>query len=323
MQSHNCLLASANPNHAVTRSPPSGRSMLTFFSTPKPFVGHIDVIQRNALQSWKQVHAGAEIILFGDDLGAKEVCSELNIRHEPHVPRNVHGTKYLAPIFDRAAELARYDVLCYVNCDIVLLADFLPALARLLQSRRRFLMVGQRRDLDVRQPLPFALSGWQEELRRRALREGKRRPPQWIDYFAFSQDLYRGKIPPFVIGRPSWDNWLIWYARRSGALVADATSVVTAVHQNHDYSYHRDGKTGVWQGAEARQNLALLENGRCFATIRNATHRLTRHGLQRNLAHYGVLMVRQLRGIVDSAWFGLLDLTRPIRHAIGLRKHGG
>ena len=44
--------------------------MLTFFSTPKPFVGHIDVIQRNALRSWRQIHPDIEILLFGDDAGA-------------------------------------------------------------------------------------------------------------------------------------------------------------------------------------------------------------------------------------------------------------
>lgn len=295
--------------------------MVTFFSTPKPFFGHVNVIQRNAIQSWKCVDAEAEIILFGDDPGAPEVCSELSIRHEPFAPRNAHGTKFLAPIFDRAAELARYDVLCYLNCDIVLLADFLPALRSLVQSPRRCLMVGQRRDLDIRQPLPFDSPLWQEELRTRALRQGKLRPPQWIDYFAFSRDLYRSRIPPFVIGRPSWDNWLIWYARHSGALVADATSLVTAVHQNHDYSYHPDGEAGVWQGAEARQNVALLNHGRCFATIQNATHRLTRHGLQRNLVHYPVLALRRLRATLSRAWFRFLDLSRPLRHAAGLRKH--
>jgi hypothetical protein len=295
--------------------------MLTFFSTPKPFLGHIDVIQRNALQSWKRVHPEAEIILFGDDPGAAEVCAELNIRHEPEVKRNEHGTKYLRPIFDRAAELARYNLLCYINCDIVLLDDFLPALNSMLRLRKDFLMVGQRWDLDVREPLSFG-SGWQTRLRDLALSQGKQRPPQWIDYFAFSRDLYRNKLPPFVIGRPGWDNWLIWYARHAGFIVADATPAVVAVHQNHDYSYHPQGEAGVWHGAEAQKNYALLENGRCFATMQNATHRLTNRGIRRNYRHYLVVLQRRMRGVFDRFWFFSLDVTRPLRHALGLRKRG-
>jgi len=295
--------------------------MLTFFSTPKPFLGHVGLIQRNALQSWKRLHPGAEVILFGDDHGAADVCAELHLRHEPRVHRNQYGTKYLAPIFDRAAELARNDALCYVNCDIVLLDDFLPALSSLLRTRRDFLMVGRRRDLDWREALPFDSPAWQSELRELALRTGKLRPPQWMDYFAFSRQLYCGRIPPFVIGRPSWDNWLIWYARHSGALVADASSAVMAVHQNHDYSYHPEGEAGVWQGAEAMQNLALLQGGRCFATVQDATHRLTAKGLRVNYPRYGVIARRRLRRALDLLWFGFLDLTRPLRHPLGLRRH--
>lgn len=309
------------PKLLVRKSSCAKHEMLTFFSTPKPFVGHISVIQRNALLSWKRVHPDAEIILFGDEPGAAEICAELNIRHVPEVKRNEHGTKYLGPIFDRAAALARYDLLCYINCDIVLLDDFLPALTSMVQMQRNFLMVGRRWDLDLRDPLLFE-SGWQTRLRERALSHGLQRPPQWIDYFAFSRTLYRDKLPPFVIGRPGWDNWLIWFARQSGFVVADATRVVVAVHQNHDYSYHPEGEAGVWYGAEARQNYAFLEGGRCFATMQNATHRLTGRGIRQNYLHYGVVAQRRLRWVFNRFWFFSLGLTRPLRHALGLRKPG-
>ena len=53
--------------------------MLTIFSTPKPFLGHIEVIQRNAIESWKRLEANVEIILIGDDPGTAEVCRELGL----------------------------------------------------------------------------------------------------------------------------------------------------------------------------------------------------------------------------------------------------
>ena len=65
--------------------------MLTIFSTPKPFQGHIGVIQRSALKSWTLLHPDIEVILFGDDDGAADVCHELRFRHEPYVERGSSG----------------------------------------------------------------------------------------------------------------------------------------------------------------------------------------------------------------------------------------
>ena len=44
--------------------------MITFFTTPKPICGHIGVIQRNPIESWKLIHHSVEVIPFGDEEGA-------------------------------------------------------------------------------------------------------------------------------------------------------------------------------------------------------------------------------------------------------------
>jgi hypothetical protein len=294
--------------------------MISFFTTPKPFRGHIGIIQRNALESWKRIHPQAEVILFGDEEGASEAARDLGLRHVPEVKRNKHGTKYLSPIFDAAQDLARHPCVCYVNCDILLLSDFRAAVERVMAFGGQFLMAGQRWDMDVTAPIDFSDPAWQAAVRQQALEANQQRPPQWIDYFTFLRGLYYRNTPPFVIGRPGWDNWLVWHARASGARVVDATAVVQAVHQNHDYSYHPEGEAGVWQGEEAQRNYALLEGGRCFATLENATHRLTLSGLQPNYHHYAVQAKRKLTAARNGAWFALLDLTRPVRRRLGLRQ---
>jgi len=293
--------------------------MITFFSTPKPFRGHIDVIQRNAIQSWLRVRADVEVILFGDDAGAAEVASELGIRHVPQVERNEFGTKYLASIFDQANELARHSLLCYVNCDILLTEDFPAALERVSSFSRSFLMAGRRWDVDITAPLSFDDPEWAQKLRTTALLHGRQRPSQWIDYFAFSRGLYSGCVPRFFIGRPGWDNWLVWHARASGAAVVDASPAVVAVHQNHDYGYHPDGEQGVWHGPEAQQNYALLHGLRHYASLENATHILADGDLRRNRRHGVVQLQRQARRLASQVWFALLGATRPLRHALGLR----
>jgi hypothetical protein len=296
--------------------------MLTLFTTAKPFIGHIDVIQRNALRSWQQVHPDVEILLFGDDAGAAGVCAELGIQHVPAVRKNRFGTKYLASIYDQAQELARHDLLCHLNCDILLLDDFPAAVQRIAGASEPFLLAGRRWDVDIQESLKFENIGWQDEVRRLAMQTNRRRPSQWIDYFVFRKGLFYKQIPEFVIGRPGWDNWLLWHALRSGARLIDVSAVVCAVHQNHDYGYHPEGEKGVWEGEEAKENYALLENRRRFRTLDNATHLLTNGGLHRNHRAWYFQAKQDAYDRLSPAWYRFLDVTRPLRHRIGLRQKG-
>jgi hypothetical protein len=293
--------------------------MITFFTTPKPFLGHIGIIQRNAIESWKRIHPDAEVILFGDDLGAAEAARSLQIRHVPEVKRNEHGTKYLSPIFDGAQELASHNFLCYINCDIILLPDFRVALERVVSFAGSFLMAGRRWDTNITTPIDFSLADWPSSVKDKAIAANHQRPAQWIDYFAFSRGLYYKNTPPFVIGRPGWDPWLMWHARDSGARIVDATKVVMAVHQNHDYSYHPDGEKGVWEGEEALRNIALLDNWKLFRTLQNATDILTPYSVRRNYLHWWALARKKTAIAFSSLWFAALNWTRPLRDRVGLR----
>jgi hypothetical protein len=296
--------------------------MITFFTTPKPFTGHIAIIQRNALLSWKRVAPRAEILLIGPEPGAAEITRELGLIHLPNVRRNEHGTKYLASIFGQAERLAHHDLLCYVNCDILLTSDFLPSLRTVAAAHQRFLLAGRRRDLDICEPLQFDSPNWEASLRARARRDGRLRPPQWIDYFVFPRNLYGESMPEFVIGRPGWDNWLLWHARNTGVPLVDATDSILAVHQNHDYSYHPQGEAGVWEGEEARRNYALLGGWRRLCTLESATYRLSLKGLRHSHGHFPALVCRAAREFSRSLWFTLLGATRPLRHRLGLHRKG-
>ena len=290
--------------------------MLTIFSTPKPFDGHIGVIQRNAIQSWTKIHPEVEIILFGDESGAAETAREFGLRHIPEVPRNEFGTKLLRGLFEPAQRLARHDRFCYVNCDIMLPPSFGSALERVSEKFPQFLMVGQRADTDVTEPWNFAAEDWDRRLEAFAAAHGKLQGPLGIDYFAFRRGLYRD-LPALVIGRIWWDHWLIWRARSLGAPVVDATSVVTAVHQNHDYGYHPAGAKGVWQDEQAQTNFKLAGGKSHLYTIADATHRLTPTKIQRKPLHALAPYARAIRPFVAPPWYKFLDLTRSLRHPAG------
>jgi hypothetical protein len=135
------------------------------------------------LESWTRVHPDAEVILFGDDEGAADTARKLKIRHEPHVERSAYGTKRLDYLFSTARALARHDVLCYVNCDIVLMQDFRRAVARVQEAHKEFLMVGRRWDLEVWEPLDFLQANWQSRLEAAGRLRGRQRTPEWVELF--------------------------------------------------------------------------------------------------------------------------------------------
>ena len=177
------------------------QEMLTFFTTAKPFRGHSGIIQRNALKSWTLLHPDVEVILFGDEEGAAEVSREFGLRHEPHVERNEFGTKRLDYMFCRAQAIARHDLLCYINCDILLMQDFCGAITRVRERHWHFLMVGRRWDSEITAPLNLGNKDWEALLRRRVLQDARRRGPEWIDYFVFRRGLFGTDIARFVVGQ--------------------------------------------------------------------------------------------------------------------------
>ncbi len=98
----------------------------------------------------------------------------------------------------------------------------------------RFLIVGQRWDLDVRESIGGS-SGWEEKFWRRYESIGRLHPPMGSDYFIFPRACFQ-HIPDFAVGRAGWDNWMIYQGRREGWKVVDATASITVIHQDHDYA---------------------------------------------------------------------------------------
>src|SRR5690348_15762908 len=108
--------------------------MLTIFSLPKAFAGHAGIIQDNAIGSWTRLKPPCDIVLFGDDPGVAEAAARHKVRHEPQIGRNEFGTPVIADLFARMDALARHPLLAFVNADIILLDDFLPAVEALKRS---------------------------------------------------------------------------------------------------------------------------------------------------------------------------------------------
>lgn len=245
--------------------------MLTVFAVPKPFAGHVGVIQRNAVRSWLALRPDCEVLLCGDEPGSAEAARELGVERLPDVDTNAFGTPLLSSVFESVEQRAENDVLCYANADIVLFDDFLDVVRAVASRHRRFLLVGEALDLDVTRELAFDDVEAARDLAAWARAEGTLRGRLWIDFFVFTRGSF-GRLPDFVVGRPSWDNWMIWRARSMRMPVVDITGAATVVHQSHDYGHVRQVRGSRWEGPEGDANFELVRwEERCFS-LDNATH---------------------------------------------------
>ncbi len=264
---------------------------ITFFSAPKPFTNpHIAMIQRNAIQSWTLL-PDVEVILLGEETGLAEAAHELGVRHISQVKRNANGTPLIASMFELARKNSSSELLCIINADMILMPDFVEAARRSHILRDKFVLLSQRWDLDITQPLEF-IEGWQNRLSSMVHRQGSLHRPAGSDFFLFPLSTFH-EIPNFTIGRAGWDNWMIYKARKEKWTVIDCTPSVMIVHQNHDYSHLPGGKPH-YEHPDTNENIRLAGGeANIRYTILDATHQLVDGKLVRPKLTY----LRFMRGV--------------------------
>lgn len=252
--------------------------MITFFTIPKPFTGKTGVMQLNALKSWRTVAPSSEIVICGDEAGARAAAAEVGARWLPEVATNSFGTPLLGSTFQRVAAESQMELLAYLNADIILLPDFMAALRRV--TFRPFLLVARRWNLDLEEAWDFEAADWSARLRRLVAEKGELFRRDAIDCFVFPRKSPLVDLPQFAVGRPCWDNWFIYNARRRKIPVIDATAAITLVHQNHGYGHVLQSTGDRWEGPEATENRALLGGVERLFDIGDANYVLTDHELK-------------------------------------------
>ena len=243
---------------------------MTIFSAPKPFTDpHINTIQRNAIQSWMHLGPDVEVFLIGDEEGLAQAAEEFGVRHFPQAATNDAGTPLIGSIFQLARENSSAPLLAYVNGDILLLPGFVEMGERALEQSERFLLVGQRWDLDITEAMDFS-PGWDARLAEDARRRGALHPPAGSDYFIYPRTVLQ-EIPELTVGRAGWDNWVIYHAVSQPWPAVDATPSIMIVHQNHDYAHlpggkahydHHETKANLEAGGGEQNMYMLLDTNR-------------------------------------------------------------
>jgi hypothetical protein len=266
--------------------------LITLFTAPKPLADpHIAMIQRNAIKSWTLLPE-VDVILLGEETGLAEAAHELGVTHIRGVKRNEHGTPLISSMFRLARENLQSDLLCIINADMILMPDFVQAAKRAVQLKDQFVLLSQRWDLNVTEPIEFT-AGWQNRLSSLVHQKGSLHRPAGSDFFLFPRWTFH-EVPDFTIGRAGWDNWMIYKARREKWPVIDCTPSVMIVHQNHDYSHLPGGKPH-YEHPDTNVNIRLAGGETNIRyTILDATHQLVPGG---KLVRPKLTYLRFMRGV--------------------------
>ena len=267
-------------------------SLITIFITPKGFDrDHIALIQRNAIRSWKALGADVDILLIGDDPGVEENAKALGVRYIRDVKRNASGTPMLDDIFRLARENSDSPLLAYVNADIILKRDFVETSRKILAREKKFLLVGQRWDLDVQVDLEFPL-GWESEFDKDLAARGRRHPAGGSDYFVYPREIFTS-IPPFAIGRSGWDNWMFYEARVKGWKLINCSKAINIIHQDHDYAHLPNGLPHYRQ-PESAENVKAAGGKRTIFTLLDCDHELDENGNLRRVPMNKKKLLREM-----------------------------
>ena len=203
--------------------------MITFFTIPKPFKGHYDIIQKNAVLSWKKIEPKCEILIYGDEKSIINFSKSNELKCIKKFKSNSYGTPLIDDIWDSAKKYSSNDLICYINTDIILLPDFVKLKKLIYPNFLQLVDVGTL----TSETIDFN-SDWVESIIKDLKKHGKLHGETGVD-FLFPKNIMP-KMPEFAIGRGWWDNWILHNIKSRSIPLIDATEIIS-IHQNHDYSH--------------------------------------------------------------------------------------
>lgn len=232
---------------------------------------HMSLVQRNGLSSWCALDPVPDLMVFGDVQPGLMESTRARV-YPPGELSGRGGVPLITYIIKQGLLVAKHDIVCYVNADIVLMDDFLPAIARCREAFEEYAMIGCRVDVSMSSRVLFNGDDWQQRLR--VLASGQRGYTGGADFFAMPRATWHKALngmADFYVGRPTWDTHLIWRLLMVGIPVVDVTADVLAIHQKHKYNKGADQtQRHNWPGTAHNRALAMGKE----RDIRHATWKL-------------------------------------------------
>jgi len=236
--------------------------MLIFICCPKSFDDdEFYKIQRNAILSWQNLTIEKKIVIVGDEDGNEDFCKKNNLIYEPNVVRNEFNTPILPSIFKEGFKhVTDKDIIIYINSDIIIGSQFIECMKNcedFVKNNKKYLMIGQRFDINNVDEINFELENWEEKLYKYSFAHGSMHGPCGIDYFIFSKSTFNLEtMHPFAIGKFHWDRWLMGKCILNNIPTVNITDDNLVIHQNGSYIQNNVKKNAldVVTSFEAKRN---------------------------------------------------------------------
>ncbi len=220
---------------------------LIIATCPKPFIEPFNIIQQNAIKSWKSMshpNIDVDILLLGNEDGIAKAARQLNCKHIEDIEYNQYGTPLVDSIFKKIRSYSKdikNAVCCYINTDIITFDQFLTNIYRFIDNKGcnhfniptevPYLLVGCRWDVDDVPEINFDNENWDITITQFAKQNGNTHGCWGIDYFIYSPDTFKF-IYPFALGKFVWDRWLVGNVFRRDSITVDLTKTNFVIHQN-------------------------------------------------------------------------------------------
>jgi len=207
--------------------------MLTIGTTPRPLE---NTANRSgfeaAVKSWMKLEPTPQVLVFGNypkvigDLGATMVE---NFDHEPD------GRPYFNSFVAKTEELAIHPFVMYITDHLIVLPGLMEALGEVAGQLDQFLMMGMRWTGNV-VPIDFSNNDWWKPIAGRIgdiTKTGNVGAKDWLVW----RKPWPQPIPPFIMGMPWYDTWMVVEAQKRMIPRIDATAVIKTVHPPHGFPF--------------------------------------------------------------------------------------
>lgn len=238
--------------------------LVTLFTT---FAEHFHLgsekstVHHNTLVNWASFKPSVNLLLFSNSSYWTKVAKSFGWDVLKPLNEN-NGTK--PPILKDMFRLAisRYQTKWYgyINADILLTTDLLKNLEmftrRYNTSGSRLLLTGRRTNVGN---LTNLNPSSEVSIKEHAEKYGQLFNEDAEDFFISTKSFPWQRIPPLVVGRPGYDNWLVAEARcRLNATVFDVTQTLLALHQ----TTKKEGNGEGHFHADSDYNLEVLKQNK-------------------------------------------------------------
>lgn len=236
-------LVSFCKTQARTRQrPEAGKPILTLFTSwDSNETKHM--VHNNTVTNWIMLKKYVNPIIFTNDTHYTKLCKDAGWDVFPISHYAAGSAPVLKTMFLQAMENYNTSFYAFANGDILFEDGLIDTLTLMLEEMplenmtRPMLIIGRRTNVKY---LSKNDASSYKNLRNAARSKGQLFLVNAEDYFITSRNFPWKDIPPLVIGRPAYDNWLVAYARRANFTVVDASETILAVHQTTS--------AGNWEG---------------------------------------------------------------------------